>query len=182
MARTVLLLAVAFGPALGERLTSKLGKFQSDDSDAGFANLKINRLDKVKVEAISRAEALRLRQSGLRFHEVEHHHFGDGSSNGKVLQDLKEAAASADPLKGKKLEEPAKPKELTRFQALKKRISFSKETRAVPPKGKDSSVPTTKQDEKIQEEEEDSNSSSLDTSLKEALTPTRKPAGPKNTV
>lgn len=174
MARTVLLLAVAFGPALGERLTSKLGKFQSDDSDAGFANLKINRLDKVKVEAISRAEALRLRQSGLRFHEVEHHHFGDGSSNGKVLQDLKEAAASADPLKGKKLEEPAKPKELTRFQALKKRISFSKETRAVPPKGKDSSVPTTKQDEKIQEEEEDSNSSSLDTSLKEALTPTRK--------
>jgi len=69
--------------------------FQNAESEveAGFARLRVNTVDKVRVEAISREESIRMRQSGLRFHEVEHHHFADRSSkNGKLWQDLKQAA------------------------------------------------------------------------------------------
>jgi len=68
------------------------GQFQ--ESGSSFANLKIKQVKKAKVDRISKAEAIRLRQTGLRFHEVEHLHFSDDNSrNGKLWKDLKDAAS-----------------------------------------------------------------------------------------
>ncbi|OLP85470.1 hypothetical protein AK812_SmicGene33531 [Symbiodinium microadriaticum] len=81
---------------LGTRLLSEECACRNHESEVeagGFARLRVNTVDKVRVEAISREESIRMRQSGLRFHEVEHHHFADRSSkNGKLWQDLKQAA------------------------------------------------------------------------------------------
>ncbi|CAE7300947.1 unnamed protein product [Symbiodinium natans] len=87
-----LLLAVLFACTAAER-ASGARTYQNEVEGGGYARLRVNTVDKVKVEAISREEAIRMRQSGYRFHEVEHHHFSDRSSkNGKLWQELKEAA------------------------------------------------------------------------------------------
>lgn len=134
------------------------GQFQ--DAESTFANMKINSVQKVKVEAISKAEAIRMRQTGLRFHEVEHHHFNDQNSrNGKLWQDLKNAAAAS-----------TEKESLPSFPWKKK-----KQGEDTKKEEKSSTLPKAKAKEVSSEEEEEvTNSSKLDTSLEEALMPKRK--------
>eukprot|EP00434_Breviolum_minutum_P003049 symbB.v1.2.002681.t1/scaffold120.1/size317809/14 len=130
------------------------------DDFSSFANLKIKQVKKAKVDRISKAEAIRLRQTGLRFHEVEHLHFSDDNSrNGKLWKDLKDAA-SQKPSATSEMETEGKG-----FPWRKKRERTGDDEDEEEHKKR---VKSLKKDEA---KDAETNSSELDTSLTEALMP-----------